>query len=65
MTTAYTYILQCANGKYYVGSTTNLEARLNEHQAGMGGKFTITHLPVYENMLPMTLAFKKIKVYFE
>lgn len=65
MTTAYTYILQCANGKYYVGSTTNLEARLNEHQAGMGGKFTRTHLPVYENMLPMTLAFKKIKVYFE
>lgn len=44
--TAYTYILQCANGKYYVGSTTNLEARLNEHQAGLGGKFTSTNLPV-------------------
>lgn len=46
MTTAYTYILQCANGQYYVGSTTNLEQRLMEHQAGLGGKFTSTHLPV-------------------
>ena len=46
MTTAYTYILQCANGAYYVGSTTNLEQRLQEHQAGLGGKFTSQHLPV-------------------
>ena len=46
MTTAYTYILQCANGEYYVGSTTDIEKRLQEHQAGMGGKFTRTHLPV-------------------
>jgi len=46
MTTAYTYILKCANGQYYVGSTTNLELRLMEHQAGLGGKFTSTHLPV-------------------
>ena len=46
MTTAYTYILQCANGEYYVGSTTNLERRLMEHQSGMGGQFTRTHLPV-------------------
>ena len=46
MTTAYTYILQCANGDYYVGSTTDLEHRLMEHRAGLGGKFTRTHLPV-------------------
>ena len=46
MTTAYTYILQCANGQYYVGSTTDLDKRLQEHQAGLGAKFTSKHLPV-------------------
>lgn len=63
MTTAYTYILQCANGEYYVGSTTNLEARLNEHQAGMGGKYTSTHLPVklvyFEEYSSIHLAFSR------
>lgn len=46
MTTAYTYILECANGQYYVGSTTDLDKRLQEHQAGLGGKYTRSHLPV-------------------
>ena len=46
MTTAYTYILQCANGQYYVGSTTDLDKRLQEHQAGLGAKFTRAHSPV-------------------
>ena len=46
VTTAYTYILQCANGQYYVGSTTDLDKRLQEHQAGLGAKFTSKHLPV-------------------
>ena len=46
MTTAYTYILQCANGQYYIGSTTDLDRRLQEHQAGLGAKFTRAHLPV-------------------
>lgn len=46
MNSAYTYILECANGQYYVGSTKDLERRLQEHQAGIGGKFTKAHLPV-------------------
>ena len=46
MITAYTYILQCANGQYYVGSTTDLDRRMQEHQAGSGAKFTRAHLPV-------------------
>ena len=29
------YILQCANGQYYVGSTTNIARRLNEHGSAM------------------------------
>jgi putative endonuclease len=46
MITAYTYILQCANHQYYVGSTTDLDRRLQEHQAGLGAKFTRAHLPI-------------------
>ena len=63
MTTAYTYILQCANGEYYVGSTTDIEKRLQEHQAGLGGKFTSTHLPVklvyIEDYSSIELAFAR------
>ena len=43
---AYTYILECSNGAYYVGSTNDLERRLQEHQAGLGSRFTSAHLPV-------------------
>lgn len=28
----YMYILECANGQYYVGSTSDLELRLMQHQ---------------------------------
>ena len=40
------YILSCDNGQYYVGSTTNLELRLQEHNSGEGGFFTKAHHPV-------------------
>mgnify|MGYP003632038594 CR=1 FL=1 len=43
---AYLYILECANGKYYTGSTTNLEYRIEQHQAGKGANFTRKHLPI-------------------
>ena len=46
MTTAWSYILECRNGEYYVGSTTDVERRLEEHQAGLGGDFTRKHRPV-------------------
>ncbi len=40
------YILECANGLYYVGSTKYLKTRLQEHQEGKGANFTQKHLPV-------------------
>jgi len=40
------YILKCADGSYYTGSTWNLEKRLAEHQAGLGANHTRKHLPV-------------------
>ena len=42
----YMYILECANGKFYTGSTHSLEIRLAQHQAGEGANFTKKHLPV-------------------
>lgn len=42
----YMYILRCADGSYYTGSTWNLEKRLWEHQQGLGANHTAKHLPV-------------------
>jgi len=39
------YILLCANGQYYTGSTNDLERRLAQHQSGEGANFTRKHLP--------------------
>lgn len=43
---AYMYILECADGSYYTGSTTSLERRLWQHQQGEGAKHTAKRLPV-------------------
>ncbi len=40
------YILRCSDGTYYVGSTSNLERRLNEHQNGLGANYTKKRLTV-------------------
>ncbi len=46
MNTCYTYILECADGSYYTGSTKDIERRLAEHQIGEGSNHTRKHLPV-------------------
>lgn len=46
MSKGYMYILICANGAYYTGSTKNLELRLQQHMHGVGANFTKKHLPV-------------------
>lgn len=43
---SYMYILECADGSYYTGSTLNLEKRLWEHQNGEGANHTKKRLPV-------------------
>jgi len=40
------YILECADGSYYTGSTNNLELRFAQHQAGEGANHTKKRLPV-------------------
>ena len=36
----WTYILECADGSLYVGSTTDLERRVSEHNLGLGAAYT-------------------------
>ena len=43
---AWMYILECADGSYYVGSTRNLEQRIFQHQQGLGAKYASNRLPV-------------------
>lgn len=64
----YLYILLCADGHYYVGSTTNLELRLAAHQAGDGGDFTARRRPValmhsqeFETLHDAFLAERQVK----
>ena len=40
------YILKCADGTYYTGSTKDLNRRLAQHNRGEGANFTRKHLPV-------------------
>ncbi|KQP57699.1 GIY-YIG nuclease family protein [Agreia sp. Leaf283] len=61
----FIYILECADGAYYVGSTWDLEKRVWEHNNGLGANFTRTHLPVRlvysEHSDEVSLAFAREK----
>jgi putative endonuclease len=46
MTKGYMYILLCANGNYYIGSTKYLELRVEQHNNGEGANYTRKFGPV-------------------
>lgn len=48
----WTYILECADGSFYVGSTVDLQRRIVEHQEGKGSRYTARR-----NRLPVRLAW--------
>ena len=62
---AYMYILECSNGKFYVGSTKYLDRRVEQHQSEKGANYTRKHLPVklvyYEEFDRIEDAFKREK----
>jgi putative endonuclease len=43
---AFFYILRCADGSFYIGHTTDLVARLDQHQRGEGSTYTSRRRPV-------------------
>jgi putative endonuclease len=61
----YMYILLCANGSYYTGSTIDLERRLAQHQNGEGANHTKKFLPItlvyYEEYQRIDNAFYREK----
>ena len=44
--TCYCYILECSDGTYYTGWTTDPERRVKQHNKGIGAKYTSTRRPV-------------------
>jgi putative endonuclease len=43
---AWVYIVRCSDGSYYVGSTVDLNKRVNQHNNGGGAKYTERRRPV-------------------
>ncbi len=46
------YVVRCKDETYYAGYTTNLEQRIDTHNAGKGAKYT-------RGRIPVTLLFAK------
>ena len=42
----FVYIVECADGTFYTGWTTDVEKRLQAHNAGEGAKYTRSRRPV-------------------
>ena len=42
----FIYIVECADGTFYTGYTTDVERRLEEHNSGVGAKYTRGRYPV-------------------
>jgi putative endonuclease len=42
----YCYILECSDGTYYTGWTTDPQRRLRQHNHGKGARYTSSRRPV-------------------
>ena len=42
----FCYILECSDGSFYTGWTTDPERRTVQHNAGRGARYTRSHRPV-------------------
>jgi len=60
---AYVYIVRCADGTYYTGWTTDVARRVKEHNAGRGARYTRQRGPVplvyYEAQPDRSIAMKR------
>ena len=43
---AYMYVVECCDGSYYTGYTTDVKKRIAVHNSGKGAKYTRARLPV-------------------
>ena len=42
----FLYLLECTNGSYYAGITTDVVARFEAHQSGKGARYTRANPPL-------------------
>jgi putative endonuclease len=42
----HVYILECADGTLYTGATNDVRLRVEQHNRGLGAKYTRSRLPV-------------------
>lgn len=42
----WVYVVRCSDDTYYTGYTTDVERRVEEHNTGMGAKYTRGRAPV-------------------
>lgn len=42
----WTYVVECADGSFYTGYTTDVQRRVREHNRGEGAKYTRGRRPV-------------------
>ncbi|WP_118827162.1 GIY-YIG nuclease family protein [Salinibacter ruber] len=42
----YVYVIECSDGTYYTGYTTDVDRRVAEHNAGTAAKYTRGRRPV-------------------
>lgn len=55
MSEYFCYILECCDGTFYTGWSTDPERRTRQHNAGRGARYTRSHRPVrllYVESLP-------------
>lgn len=67
----YCYMLECANGRYYTGWSTDPFRRLKQHNAGLGAKYTrmngpsrlvyIEEVPDHSTALKREIRIKRMK----
>lgn len=59
----YTYIVECRDGSFYTGWTTDIERRVTAHNEGRGAKYTRSRRPVklvyYESFRTKEEAMKR------
>lgn len=67
MKLSYVYILECSDGSYYTGVTSNLKTRLEKHYSGFYGSKSYTHsrrpvnLVFYAEFTNINIAIEKEK----
>ena len=59
----FCYMLECRDGSYYCGWTTDLVKRIHAHAVGKGARYTRSRLPVllvyYEELDSRTKAMRR------